>query len=58
MRNRRWARGMASASIPTLMLFAGGQPVARNAGAMDARRIVAWAREHAPEARSRQTSAS
>ena len=30
-------------SIPTLALFAGGREVARQAGAMPARRIVAWA---------------
>jgi thioredoxin 2 len=35
-------------SIPTLMLFAKGQPVAQNAGAMNTRDIVAWARSHAP----------
>ena len=39
------------------MLFAGGKPVAQSAGAMDARRIVAWAREHAPGAHSTQTGA-
>lgn len=33
-------------SIPTLMLFAGGQEVARSAGAMDARSILAWTRQH------------
>jgi thioredoxin 2 len=31
-------------SIPTLALFAGGTEVKRIAGAMDARRIVEWAR--------------
>lgn len=31
-------------SIPTLMLLAGGREVKRIAGAMDARRIVEWAR--------------
>lgn len=31
-------------SIPTLALFKGGREVARQAGAMDARGIVAWAR--------------
>ena len=30
-------------SIPTLALFRGGREVARQAGAMDAARIVAWA---------------
>ncbi len=31
-------------SIPTLALFAGGQEIARQAGAMDAAGIVRWAR--------------
>jgi len=31
-------------SIPTLMLLAGGRPVARTAGAMDPQRIVSWVR--------------
>lgn len=35
-------------SIPTLALFLHGREVARQAGAMDAGRIVAWARSHAP----------
>lgn len=34
-------------SIPTLALFAGGRERARTAGAMDARSIVAWARQNA-----------
>jgi thioredoxin 2 len=34
-------------SIPTLMLFKGGREVARQAGAMDAGSIVAWAQAHA-----------
>jgi thioredoxin 2 len=34
-------------SIPTLALFKGGREVARQAGAMDARGIVAWARSKA-----------
>ncbi len=37
-------------SIPTLMLFADGHPVAQTAGARDARGIVAWVRAHAPQA--------
>lgn len=37
-------------SIPTLMLFQDGRPAARRAGADDARGIVAWAREHMPDA--------
>lgn len=32
-------------SIPTLMLFAGGREVARQAGAMDASSIVAWSQQ-------------
>lgn len=35
-------------SIPTLMLFAKGQPAAHNAGAMNTPDIVAWVRSHAP----------
>ena len=33
-------------SIPMLMLFVGGNPVARRAGASDTRGIVSWARTH------------
>lgn len=33
-------------SIPTLVLFVRGQEVARTAGAMEARSIVAWVRQH------------
>ena len=33
-------------SIPMLMLFIGGKPVARRAGASDTRAIVSWARAH------------
>ena len=39
-------------SIPTLTLFHRGQPVARTAGAMDATRILAWIREHDPQAQA------
>lgn len=35
-------------SIPTLALFAGGREIARQAGAMPAGRIVAWAEAAAP----------
>ena len=35
-------------SIPTMILFTGGRPLARTAGAMDTRRIVAWARANTP----------
>jgi thioredoxin 2 len=31
-------------SIPTIALFQGGREIARQAGAMDARSIVAWVR--------------
>nr|HPR05098.1 thioredoxin family protein [Denitromonas sp.] len=31
-------------SIPTLVLFRGGQEVARISGAMDAARLTAWTR--------------
>ena len=47
--NTEEAQGLASRlvirSIPTLALFRGGAEVARTAGAMDANRIVAWARQ-------------
>jgi thioredoxin 2 len=36
-------------SIPTLMLFAGGHPVAQTAGAMDTRAIVSWVAAHDPQ---------
>ena len=35
--------------IPTLMLFANGTQVAQQAGAMNARDIVAWVQSHAPK---------
>ncbi len=38
------AAALQITSIPTLALFRGGQEVARQAGAMPARQIVAWAR--------------
>jgi thioredoxin 2 len=37
------AEELAISSIPTLALFAGGRDVARQAGAMPAGRIIAWA---------------
>ena len=40
------AARMGIRSIPTLALFVGGREVARQAGAMDSRSIVAWARSH------------
>ncbi|MCZ8148051.1 MAG: thioredoxin TrxC [Roseomonas sp.] len=39
---------LAISSIPTLALFAGGREVARQAGAMPAGRIIAWAAAKAP----------
>lgn len=33
-------------SIPTLILFRGGREIARTAGAMDLRGLVAWTRQH------------
>lgn len=42
-------------SIPTLMLFAAGQPVARSAGAMDTRGIVSWVRANAARIRTAET---
>jgi thioredoxin 2 len=39
----RLAAELGIRSIPTLALFAGGREIARQAGAMPARRIVAWA---------------
>jgi len=33
-------------SIPSLLLFRNGMEVARSAGAMDARRLIAWTRQH------------
>jgi thioredoxin 2 len=38
------------AGIPALLLFQGGRLVARNAGVMDARRIVSWARGYLAQA--------
>lgn len=42
------AAELAISSIPTLALFAGGAEVARQAGAMPAGRIVAWAESVLP----------
>lgn len=33
-------------SIPTLILFRGGKEIARQPGAMDLARLLAWARQH------------
>lgn len=43
----RLAAELGIRSIPTLALFAGGREVARQAGAMSARSIVAWATQAA-----------
>ncbi|RYD14375.1 MAG: thioredoxin TrxC [Lysobacteraceae bacterium] len=37
-------------SIPTLVLFAGGQEIARQAGAVGSAQIVQWVRLHVPPA--------
>jgi thioredoxin 2 len=37
-------------SIPTMILFVGGRPVAQTAGAMDMRGIVSWVESHGPAA--------
>ena len=42
------ATELAITSIPTLALFAGGREVARQAGAMPAGRIIAWAEAALP----------
>ena len=43
--NQGLAARLGIRSIPTLALFRGGSELARTAGAMDASRIVAWARQ-------------
>jgi thioredoxin 2 len=40
------AAQFAIRSIPTLILFSGGQEVARSAGAMDQRAIAGWTEQH------------
>lgn len=40
------AARFAIQSIPTLILFSGGREIARSAGAMDLRSIIAWANQH------------
>ena len=42
------ATEFAISSIPTLVLFIGGQEVARQAGALPAGRIIAWAKAAVP----------
>ena len=37
-------------SIPTMILFVGGRPVAQTAGAMDTRGIVSWVESRGPAA--------
>lgn len=50
------ARQYGVSGIPTLILFSGGRPVARSAGAMGTAGIVKWAHAHAPSVSSRQGS--
>jgi len=40
------AARFAIRSIPTLILFSGGQEIARSAGAIDQRAIAAWTEQH------------
>jgi thioredoxin 2 len=40
------AARFAIQSIPTLILFSGGRVIARSAGVMDQRSIIAWANQH------------
>jgi thioredoxin 2 len=47
-RSQDLAARFAIRSIPTLALFRSGNEIARQAGAMDAHRIVAWVRSHMP----------
>jgi thioredoxin 2 len=43
-------------SIPTMMLFAQGRPVARTMGAMSTAGIVDWVRAHTPESQPPQAA--
>ena len=43
-------------SIPTMMLFAQGEPVAQTAGAMNAAAIVNWLRAHRQHTQSAATA--
>ena len=45
-------------SIPTMMLFARGAPIAQTAGAMSATGIVDWVRAHGPKQQARAASGS
>lgn len=42
------AARFAIRSIPSLILFSGGREIARSAGAMDQRSIIAWANQQIP----------
>lgn len=42
------ASGFGIRSIPTMVIFVGGQELARQSGAMDAASIVRWVRRNAP----------
>lgn len=45
-RSQDLAARFAIRSIPTIALFRGGREIARQAGAMDAGRLVAWVQQH------------
>jgi thioredoxin 2 len=47
---RQISAELGVSSIPALFLIQGGRVVARTTGAMDTRRIVAWARRHLDKA--------
>jgi thioredoxin 2 len=47
---RQISAELGVSSIPALFLIQGGRVLARTAGAMDTRRIVAWARGHLDKA--------
>ena len=46
----RIASELGVSGIPALLLLRGGKIIARTAGSMDARHIVAWIRMHLAEA--------
>jgi thioredoxin 2 len=44
---QRLAVRLGLRAVPTLMLFSGGEEIARTSGAMDARHLVRWVESHA-----------
>jgi thioredoxin 2 len=45
-------------SIPTMMLFARGDPIAQTAGAMNSAGILAWVRGHGQERAQRRAASA